>query len=180
MLKTPRAANCRVMVFALLAGSVLAPAALADARQDIIDNAARCKALQDDRQWLDCYYGAAQPMRARLGLPPASEGQIRLSGAMPENPGGAAGSFGAPMPAVSRPDHVSAKLANYTLDAHGFFTVTLSNGQVWRQLSGDTTLAHWNQSKSAQYVVTINSGAFGSYNLQVQGKPERFKVERLR
>ena len=51
---------------------------LADAREDVIAGLTRCAAYTDDRQWLDCYYGAAQPMRAWLGLPPAPQSQLKL------------------------------------------------------------------------------------------------------
>src|SRR5262249_2597632 len=40
-------------------------------------------AIGDDRQWLDCYYGAAQPIRALLGLPPAPDLQQKLAVAPP-------------------------------------------------------------------------------------------------
>jgi len=183
----PRDAELRKVgaaVLVLLVGVVLGPTGIsavwADTRQDIIENATRCRALEDDRQWLDCFYGSAQPMRARLGLPSAPEAQIRLSGAVPAKSDSTRQNYGLAMPQAPQPAHVSAKLTTFTLDSHGLFTVALANGQVWRQLSGDTTVAHWNPSKSTQYVIMISSGALGSYNLQVQGQPERFKVERLR
>jgi hypothetical protein len=68
--------------FAILVGglglSVLAGPALADARQDVLSATQRCAGIADDRTWLDCYYGSAQPMRARLGLPPAPAAQVRM------------------------------------------------------------------------------------------------------
>jgi hypothetical protein len=47
-------------------------------RDDVLYGASRCEAIADDRMWLDCYYGAAQPMRAHLGLPPAPVSQQNL------------------------------------------------------------------------------------------------------
>jgi hypothetical protein len=177
-----RAGKFRRAIFVLLSGVVIMPAApaWADTRQDILNNAARCAALSDDRQWLDCYYGSAQPMRSRLGLAPASEAQMRLSGSATQAaPAPVMQGFGAPPPRPPAIDNLSAKLVKYTLDAHGKFTVALDNGQVWRQESGDTAVAHWNRAKSAQYVVVIRSGFLGSYNLAVRGQPETFKVQRL-
>ena len=59
----------RKLVIAMATGAALTPGvALADAREDVIVGVTRCAALSDDRQWLDCYYGAAQPLRAQLGL----------------------------------------------------------------------------------------------------------------
>jgi hypothetical protein len=56
-------------------------------RDDALSGAFRCAVIGDSRQWLDCYYGAAQPVRAALGLSPALAGQIKLA-AVP--PGGGA------------------------------------------------------------------------------------------
>ena len=61
---------------------VVQPAA-ARPRDDALAGAFRCAVIGDARQWLDCYYGAAQPVRAGLGLAPASASQIRLAGAPP-------------------------------------------------------------------------------------------------
>src|ERR1700722_18009713 len=65
--------------FLLLALLPLAPIsaspALAGTRDDVMSAATRCAGITDDRSWLDCYYGAAQPMRAELGLPPAPASQ---------------------------------------------------------------------------------------------------------
>ena len=35
----------------------------------------RCDSITDERTWLDCYYGAAQPVRADLGLTAAPVSQ---------------------------------------------------------------------------------------------------------
>ena len=57
--------------------------AYADTREDVVAGLTRCAALTDDRQWLDCYYGAAQPMRAWLGLSPAPQSQLKLLSVQP-------------------------------------------------------------------------------------------------
>ena len=49
----------------------------------MVSGLTRCANLTDDRQWLDCYYGAVQPVRAALGLPPALAAQIKLASAPP-------------------------------------------------------------------------------------------------
>ncbi len=53
-------------------------AAMAGPREDSRAGIARCDQIVDDRGWLDCVYGAVQPMRARLGLAPAPDFQQRL------------------------------------------------------------------------------------------------------
>jgi hypothetical protein len=68
-----------VFSLALLA----ATAAQARPRDEALSGAFRCSVIADSRQWLDCYYGAAQPVRAGLGLAPALAAQVRLASAPP-------------------------------------------------------------------------------------------------
>src|SRR5580704_17815275 len=56
----------------------LAAPAMAAARDDVLYGISRCGGIANDRTWLDCVYGAAQPMRATLGLPPAPASQQAL------------------------------------------------------------------------------------------------------
>ena len=39
--------------------------------------APRCEGIVDDRTWLDCFYGSAQPMRVLLDLHPAPPNQSK-------------------------------------------------------------------------------------------------------
>jgi hypothetical protein len=45
----------------------------------VLSGAFRCSVIADSRQWLDCYYGAAQPARAALGMPAALQAQVKLA-----------------------------------------------------------------------------------------------------
>jgi hypothetical protein len=139
----------------------------------VMAGAFRCNSLADERQWLNCFYAAAQPARAKLGL---------STPAVAVSPKPVAPSFGLPPPpqpkAAAQSDHVSARMTSYSFDRYGKFTVILENGQVWRQLSGDDVQAHWNKPAS-RYVVRISSGAFRSFNLEVRNSPGLFKVRRI-
>lgn len=73
----------RIVVFALSTVLALHSAALARPRDDVMINVYRCAGHPSTRVWLDCYYGAAQPQRAALGLPPASQTQAELVQAPP-------------------------------------------------------------------------------------------------
>jgi hypothetical protein len=179
-----------IILFVLTTGLMTGPA-LADARDEVIANMARCKAIADPRMWLDCYYGAAQPMRSQLSLSPAPAFQTNLvpgptQGTPAQSPPSSSqaskaepstgthggfwtGLLGGPI-IVNK---VSA--ASYQFDRGGYFTVTLSNGQVWRQIQDDERLAKWN-GPPEHYIVTVKEGAFGSYNLQVQGDSKQYKV----
>jgi hypothetical protein len=71
------------------------------------------------------------------------------------------------------------QMAAYSFDARGLFTVTLSNGTVWRQDANDTTFAHFG-GRPANYTATITAGEFGKIRMEVRGEPGSYLVERIR
>jgi hypothetical protein len=161
----------------------------ATARDDVLAGIGRCGAIADDRMWLNCLYGAAQPMRGQLGLPPAPASQTSL---VPMGSGPSPHISGVNVPAVSQPKEsggilsfvlggdavlTDVRLASYRFDSQGLFTVTLANGQVWEQRDG-TYLAHW-RGPASQYVASISKGATGSYNLTIAHEGTLYKVRRI-
>ena len=135
----------------------------------------RCNTLGPDRQWLDCYYAAAGPVRAQLGLSPAP--QIRPS--LPAQEAASASLVqGTAQKSTAVAFPVSSRMASYSFDRYGQFTIVLANGQTWRQLSGDTSTAHWTKP-AAGYTVRISRGALRSFNLKVKGIASEYKVERV-
>ena len=176
---------------------VLVSPARAEPRDDVRQGSVRCDGIADDRAWLDCYYGAAQPMRAKLGLQPAPASQQNL---VPQFTPGAypAARPGAPMtqavaappptekpgfftrlmtPSTEKPE-APTHMTTYKFDAAGRFTVTLANGEVWRQLLGDSQQAKW-RNQPASYAVTIlPSSNLGERQMRV-GKNEVYQVEQV-
>src|SRR5438067_7715599 len=71
------------LVVSAIAALVWTAPAQARARDDALSGAFRCAGIADSRQWLDCYYGAAQPVRAALGLPSALAAQLKLAASPP-------------------------------------------------------------------------------------------------
>ena len=138
--------------------AVLPLAAKAGPRDDSRAGVARCDQITDDHHWLDCVYGAVQPMRARLGLSPAPDFQQRLV------PGGSAMRPAAQRPMAMAPAAPVQKrtdnwvhLTAYNFDRNGMFTVTLPDGTVWRQQADDVNYAHWKEPAS-HYVVSVGEG----------------------
>src|SRR5450432_987884 len=172
---------CAAMGLALLAQPVLA-----DTRDDVWALMQRCQVIQDDRAWLDCTYGAKQPMRAKLGLPPAPDYQQRLVSAPPPSADvPSKNTPPAPLPrrkasffqilTGSAPPVAVSTLASIQIDKQGAFVVTLQNGQVWRQVDAEPG------EKVRMRIgakVTVKPGALGSYNLQTDDSPHVYKVER--
>jgi hypothetical protein len=144
----------------------------ASERATVMTQAARCDPSSSDRSWLNCYYAAAQSVRGKLGLKPVpqlSNRSGRISSTRSLVPSGAINIKSAPTISV---------LTSYSFDSHGFFTVRLANGQVWRQLPGDTDYANWREPAS-HYAVKVSRGMLGSFNLNVTGSSKLFKVERI-
>jgi hypothetical protein len=140
-------------------------------RDAVIGAAARCGSVAAERPWLDCYYAAANPVRALLGLAPvAAPAATSLVPPPVRKDSGFMGDL------FTKPAAEAAgRMASYKFDGNGFFTAELVNGEIWRQIDGDTTAAHWFK-KPQSYVVTITAGALGSFNLQVKGDPHSYKV----
>jgi hypothetical protein len=183
-----------VLAVALIGIQGLVNPAIADTRDSVLAAATRCNSITDLRMWLDCYYGAAQPMRALLGLPPAPVAQTHLvpeesavapahptEGTIPSMPPQLSqDNSGGILKAIRGGDTLVNKVpaASYRFDKKGIFTITLSNGEVWQQLANDDVLAHWS-GPASRYLVTIKEGWFGSHNLEVQADHGRYKVRRV-
>lgn len=179
---------------------LIAPLALivpvqADTRGDIMNAFNRCAAFADDRTWLNCIYGAVQPMRAQLGLPPAPASQTNLVPMPMPMSMPAPHEQLAPQPAPPQPSRshqggflsfltggqpivTNEPLTAYSFGQDGLFTVTLANAEVWREVEGGPP-AHWRQLP-AHYRASISKGALGSYNLIIAGEGIQYKVQRVR
>jgi hypothetical protein len=182
----------RTIIAALIVGVVPAHA---DTRDDVVSGISRCGVIHDNRVWLDCVYGAVQPMRSQLGLQPAPEFQQRLvpppqlgmpaplPAAAPAAPARVA-SRPAPRRKVGfwenllgdPPPVSSGRMASYSFEKGGGFLVTLENGQKWRQTEVEGGTAHWTREAST-YQVTVSSGTLGTYYLRTNEGPQIFKVQ---
>jgi hypothetical protein len=182
----------------LLALLAVTPAA-AGPREDVYGASQRCAAITDDRSWLECYYGAAQPMRGQLQLPPAPASQTALIPA--PIPGAPAYQPAAPSSALAartvppKPGPVSrtldflaggsilvssAPLKSYQAGKQGTgFTVVLADGQVWQQADDQPRLLRWRNGPEA-HKITIWKGAMNSFNLGFDDENDRYKVRRVK
>ena len=158
-------------------------------RDAVLAGAARCAGIADNRTWLDCFYGSAQPMRSLLGLPPAPAAQIQLvpapilvpvrrpapapvTAARPKQDGFFASLLGSTKPMIS-----DMPMAEYRFARDRTFTVTLKNGDVYQQEESDLVFAKWTEAP-ASYRVTITAST-DKYILRVKGEPGvNFRVHR--
>lgn len=165
----------------LLMGLVLATqaAVAGPARDEVMSGAVRCAGIADDRTWLDCFYGSAQPMREKLGLQPAPYAQTKLvppagtSYSGPDanrysQPQKSRGLF-ADFLGSSKPIASNVPMESYKFDRNGTFTVVLKNGETYRQKESDLAFAKWNRP-AGSYLVTIVADA-DEFVLKVKSEP---------
>ena len=74
-------------------------------------------------------------------------------------------------------DDITARLVSYDVSG-GFMVVTLDNGQIWRQVTGEP-VGHL-QRPAASYVVTIERGGAGAYSMKLSHFARTLAVRRLR
>ncbi len=169
----------------LMAGlvSVAVPAFAEPTRDAVMAGAERCDGIADNRVWLDCFYGSAQPMRGLLGLPAAPASQVRLvppAGSVPQRPAAhvaaaapppeKSGGFFEALLGSTRPVVSNMAMTNYKFDRNRTFTITLQDGTVWQQMESDLVFASWKKAPSA-YLVTINTSTGNTFALKVKGQP---------
>ena len=164
-------------------------------RDEVMSGAANCIRVTAERPWLDCYYAAALPMRVHLGLAapqalpkplPAPAPQLAYAAPAPRTPAGPppmprsvglfAGMFDDVKPIVR-----NMPMQSYALEGEGLFTVTLIDGQVWRQANEDQIYhpARWRKPAS-QMLVTIAPGVMHTFNMKVEGESKSYKVRRIK
>ena len=143
--------------------------------------AQRCAGIADDRTWLDCFYGSAQPMRAQLGLPPAPANQQRL---VPQlAPAYAAPTYAAPayappvyaapaapayaVPSYAAPGNAAPRQAATGANglpappplprrrSDGFFGSMLGSS---RPITVNQRMVSWEIAKGGKFVVTLANG----------------------
>ena len=74
-------------------------------------------------------------------------------------------------------DRISARLVNYQF-TDGYVTVTLDNGQTWRQTAGDEPMGYLTRPPLS-YTATIGRGGGGSYAMKLTGLSREIPVRRI-
>ncbi len=116
-----------------------------------------CQAERDDRARLACFDGAL----AKLEAAPSNFGGETLK---------------RPDAASQESEFLTGRVTRVGLNAIQHFTVTLDNGQVWRQLDSDTEVARFREGAE----VRIKRGFLDSYSLSVEGTFGSYKVKRIK
>lgn len=177
----------------VLTALMIALGAVPASAQPLQQQLSRCLGIPGVLQRLNCYDSVAKG----AGIPPmASAAPVPHTAApAPAYRAPSAPVYPAPVPAyvppapslgserlpsavaaARRPENaVTAGVIKVVYDGTGRFTITLDNGQVWRQLSGDQSMLHGTRFSTAH----ITRGALGSYDLTVDSRNASYRVTRL-
>jgi hypothetical protein len=190
-----RIASVFGLVLVLLGGR-----ASAASRDDVLQALGRCAAIAENNARLACYDALAPRIKDALATPPASLAHEPTKEEQESWFGFDIGSLfggGSAEPTTAEQfgkertveaqatrereeiDSISAGVTEAAFTPVGQFIVFLDNGQVWRQLQGDSDRAHF-RSNTKENKVTISRGALGSYNLAINGSDRIFKVTRVK
>jgi hypothetical protein len=177
----------------------------ASPRDDVLSGLQHCAAVTEDKARLACYDALVRPAQEAMARPPEPSEATHpptkeeqkswfgfdvgdLFNSSPEKQK-TPQQFGADnLPstkakveeAESEVDSISAGVTDYAFTPFGKFIVFLDNGQVWRQIagdSGDKPMLHKNPKDNT---VTVERGLIGSYNLMFNDSTRTYKVERVK
>ncbi len=171
--------NAAFLMFLVLA----AAPALAGPREDTVAGISRCASHADDRTYLNCIYGAAQPLRTQLKLPPAPEDQIRLvpRGPASESIPPSVAPLAAPRRVPTESEFAGAmreRIDNFNFGRGGLFNLMLENGEMYRQDSSDVSRAKWVGRGSDYLVFVIKQGPRNAV-MKVTGDPNIYRMQKI-
>jgi hypothetical protein len=181
--------------------------ALAGPRDDVLQAIGKCAAIGEDKARLACYDQVAPQVKSALATPPTEVATNKPpTKEQQESWFGfdLGGLFGSDHPAQTKPESfgeentdkakeehdkvqdeglvlnsISAGVTEVAFTPFGKFIVFLDNGQVWRQIEGDSDHARF-KSKPTDNKVTISRGFLGSYSLTVNDSAKVYKVSRVK
>ena len=168
-----------------LAMLLVASPAHADPALDALTEVAKCADVTDAAERLKCYDRVA-PL-ARDALAPAAKAATEKKSffdwfgfSKPATPQ-TADEYGkpAPSPMPEEIKGITASVLEFARTPHGEALFILANGQVWKQLPGDTSIVR-DPVPGAPMTVTIENGFLGSYNLTTDWQKGLVKVTRLK
>jgi hypothetical protein len=171
---------------ALLVSLFIASLAHADPARDALTEVAKCADIADAGDRLKCFDRAAALAKTALAPSPQPTAEKRsfldwFGFSKPPAPPKTAEEYGkpAPTPEAEGITSITANVLEYARTPRGLSVFILENGQIWRQLEGDTSIVR-DPAPGTPMKVTIENGFLGSYNLTIEGRNGLIKVTRLK
>ena len=167
--------------------------AQAEPARDVLDAIAKCTEIATSAERLQCFDTAASGAKTALAAPVQQTLAQTDQATAEEEEGGVLSWFGLSRPNTKPEDfgkpkvrtgpkeitELSAGVLEFAKNAHGRSIFILDNGQVWKQVDGDTTEVR-DPSRGEAMKVTIETGLMGSYSLRVEGRRGIVKVRRVK
>jgi hypothetical protein len=172
---------------------LLVAPAHADPARDALSAIAKCTDIASSAERLQCFDAAAPNAKNAL-VAPAPTPQAKPPAAAEEEEGGVLGWFGLSRPTTKPEDfgkppapvagpkeiqEISAGVLELAKNAYGRAIFILDNGQIWKQIDGDTTEVR-PAPRDETLKVTIEKGLMGSYALSIEGRRGIVKVRRVK
>ena len=175
----------RTLLFLLIVLIVAGPAR-ADVARDALSEIAKCADIAEAAERLKCFDAAVPRAKSALAAPAQQEPKKGLwdwfGFARPPKSATKAEDFGKPAPPPASGEEITelrAAVVEFARNPRGKSVFILDNGQVWRQLDGDSTVV-LDPAPQTTMKVTIEPGVLGSYNLTIEGRTGLIKVSRLK
>lgn len=175
-------------------GLLSAVTANASPARDALEAVAKCAEIPATAERLQCFDAAAASAKSVLAAAnkpaePEAEsegGLLSWFGFAPEEkPVTKPEDFGVTPKTEDRPGapkeitEISAVVVEYAKNAHGKSLFILDNGQVWKQIDGDTSELYYREADGPMKV-KIEKAFLGSFSLYVEGKSGKLKVRRVK
>jgi hypothetical protein len=166
----------------------MATPAHADPARDALAEVAKCADVADSAERLKCFDRAAALAKTALAPSPqpqqAAEKRSFLDWfgfSKPETPPKTPEEYGKPAPATDADGitSISSNVLEFARTSRGLSVFILENGQIWRQLEGDTSVVR-DPPAGQPMKVTIENGFLGSFNLTIEGRHGLIKVTRIK
>jgi hypothetical protein len=170
---------------AILVSLFMATLAHADPARDALAEVAKCADVADSTDRLKCFDRAAALAKTALtpSPQPAAEKRSFLDwfGFSKPTPPKTTEEYGkaAPPPDADGVTSITSNVLEFARTPRGVSVFILENGQIWRQLEGDTSVVR-DPPPGGPMKVTIENGFLGSYNLTIEGRHGLIKVTRLK
>ncbi|MBI3675340.1 MAG: hypothetical protein HY243_01825 [Proteobacteria bacterium] len=201
------ASRVTLSVLIAFAAPALVMPAFAGPRDDALQAVGKCAAIAEDKARLACYDQLATQIKSALATPPTAVAENKpptkeeqeswfgfdLGGLFgpKEVPQTKPEQFGQENTEQAKAqqqqaeteglvvDSISAGVTEYAFTPFGKFVVILDDGQVWKQIEGDSDLARFKKTPTDNKV-TISRGFMGSYSLTINGSAKVYKVTRVK
>ena len=168
--------NIAPTMLAILLGAaaiLAAPAAAKDkAAKNTVSKFSACATIAADAERLACYDDLASALQTAAN----SSDDSALTEAQADAFGAENYASKDELNEIERLSRIQSPVASFSVNSSRRLTVTLANGQVWRQLPDDRIIPA--PKDGVEHTVTIRRAIFGRYLMDIEPNGRTIRVER--